>query len=280
VRQKSAWPMRLLALVLSLPAGEAEARRVYYQVDGRTYWYELSEQAARDREAAQAAARVIQERVVRERGGPDGAAQAGPAAEPTQVPEPEPDEVTGALPRAAAPSIRRPTASGTRAPPARAKPAAVRAAKPAAPKSAARKPAAQPKRPERPAAVAIEPGRSTAAESLEPPPRPETGPVADANVQAAMPPSNQAAAAPDTTGSVEAPITWPDLPVPPAPGVIESVTYDYINGLKRTVLRDGTTYQDTFDPKAFYRLGAAAPLGAGGPRSDAAPPSEAPPEQR
>lgn len=158
----------------------------------------------------------------------------------------EPGEVTGALPRRAAASPRRGTAP--------------RAERKAARRS--QKPVPRPKAAERNTA----PRRAAATPAIVkavplPPVRPEPAPTAIVTE-----PTTQ----PDITGSVEAPpMVWPELPAPPSPTVIETITYDFTTGMKRTVLRDGTSYQEAFDPKAFYRVGAAQPA-ANGKRSEAA----------
>jgi hypothetical protein len=215
----SAWALRLLALVLCLPAGAAAAQRGPDQVAART------------------------DRLAPSGGAPDF----GLANSPDQPDDEgdEPGEVTGALPKRAAASSRRAAA------PRAERKAARRSEKPAPkPKAAAPKAGARRTAPKTPVTKAVP----------LPPMRPESAPVA-----AAIEPTPQ----PDTTGSVEAPtMVWPELPAPPSPTVIETITYDFTTGMKRTVLRDGTSYQEAFDPKAFYRVGAA-PAAANGQRSEA-----------
>jgi len=36
--------------------------------------------------------------------------------------------------------------------------------------------------------------------------------------------------------------------------LVNSVTYDFEKGLKTTSLRDGATFLESFDPKAFFRM--------------------------
>jgi hypothetical protein len=120
--------------------------------------------------------------------------------------------------------------------------------KAAAPKAAARQAAAKPR------VLTVVP---------LPPVRPEPAPV---TVMAEPTPQPDT----DTTGSIEAPaMVWPELSAPPSPTVIKTITYDFTTGMKRTVLREGMSYQEAFDPKAFYRVGATA-RSTNGERSDAA----------
>ena len=230
----SAWPLRLLALVLCLPAGAAAAERVRNQGGARA-----------DRVAPAQAEWPIQDALEREG-----------ADESDETAHGQPGEVTGALPQRAASSPRSRATSRAEGPAPRRSVKPVAAPKAVKPKAPARQPAAA--KPHARRAVPL------------PPERPEPAPVT-----AATDPTPQ----PDTTGSVETPMAWPELPVPPSPTVIETVTYDFTTGVKRTVLRDGMSYQEAFDPKAFHRLGAAPPVAAG-QRSDAAQPSggPAPPE--
>lgn len=220
----SAWPLRLLALVLCLPAGTAAAQRAPDQVAARA-----------DRLAPSRDEWPLQD-----------------MPEPEQPDEAdEPGEVTGALPQRAAASSRRGAAP-------RAERKAVRRSEKPVPKPKA----AEPKTTERKAGAqrAAAKPRVTKAVPL-PPIRPDSAPVATA-----IEPTPQ----PDTTGSVEAPtMVWPELPAPPSPTVIETISYDFTTGMKRTVLRDGTSYQEAFDPKAFYRVGATL-AAANGQRSEAA----------
>jgi hypothetical protein len=218
VGHMSAWALRLLALVLCLPAGAAAAQRGPDQVGART-----------DRLAPSSVA-----------------PESGLANSPDQPDDDgdEPGEVTGALPKRAAASSRRAAAPRTERKAARRSEKAAPKPKAAAPKAGARRTASK--------------TPVTKAVPL-PPMRPHSAPVAAAE------PTPQ----PDTTGSVEArPMVWPELPAPPSPTVIETITYDFTTGMKRTVLRDGTSYQEAFDPKAFYRVGAT-PAAANGQRSEA-----------
>jgi hypothetical protein len=233
-----------LALVFCLLAGTAEAKRIYYQVDGQTYWYELSEEAARTREAAQAAARALQDRVTQEQASESDAAQ-DQALQPSSPAQPAPSAeiVTGAVQRPAAKGTRERRRESIQAK--RVVPTVQRSSAPAR-RSARIEQPSSPAKP-RPAVPVAQPDPARSA----PEPRPST----TANLQAT--PQQAATPPPETTGSVEAPISWPELPVPPAPSVLETVTYDFKKGLKHTVLRDGTVYHEAFDPKAFYRFGAA-----------------------
>jgi hypothetical protein len=71
-----------------------------------------------------------------------------------------------------------------------------------------------------------------------------------------------AAPEPASTASIETRSAEPEPPAVPAPTIIQTVTYDFTAGTKRTVLHDGTVYQETFDPKMFHKVPAPRDSGS------------------
>jgi hypothetical protein len=50
-----------------------------------------------------------------------------------------------------------------------------------------------------------------------------------------------------------APVRSMILPAPHNPSPIRSISYDFQNGIKRTVMIDGAVFDEPFDPRAFFR---------------------------
>jgi len=230
------------AALLGVCISQAEAKRVYYKVNGHPYWYNSKNGPPARIETARAA-------------------KPGPATAPTAAPaSAQPGNATAV--QTALDGIFQ----------GKAQPGAAPAASPPQPA-----PAAQPAQvAESPASTSEsrKSRRPRAAWSSERATR-IRGRVAAATIPIVAATSSAVAAAhpaeparleaasvevvpeatpasPAAPPAASAAFTMP-LP-PPGPTLVNTVTYDFSKGIKTTSLRDGATFIERFDPQAFFRV--------------------------